>query len=257
MPLPASQGHTFRNRLPVVVQRGRETVVRLESRLGASKVAPSSGTYEFRSPTGTILQSGSVTIDSDVPQFTVSASSVPSTLAYGEGYTIVWGLTYDGVVTDVRQIAYLARYDLHCPITQADLEQIYPNIAGLLGSDASDLQGFIDDAWSDSVRSLANDGRWVAQIVDADSLAELVKHKALAAFFRYSTVVAQNEGHRFAYEEHKAAAITAMTNLRFHVDTDEDGHADDTGLHGPPSVVRRSIAPPRVKHFRARGKRVM
>ena len=58
MPIPGDIGVAFRVRAPQVYERGRQCVVSLEARSGASLVAPTSGTFTLRSPAGVVIVTG-------------------------------------------------------------------------------------------------------------------------------------------------------------------------------------------------------
>jgi hypothetical protein len=245
MPIPSDTGHTFRVRAPSVYERGRALVVEMEARLGASLVAPSSGAFTLKSPTGATVSTSSVTITGSIATATVPAGDLPATLAYGDGYTEEWDLVIASVTTTARREAYIARRALHCPVTQADLESLHPRLSVLMGQAVADLQGLIDEAWSATLQRLVASGRWPESIIEPASLRGYVQHLALHLVFRAMQTAAQGPaGDRYTAlaEQYRLSSETAWGTVRTRVDTDQDGTADTLDRKGATQVVRRSSA---------------
>lgn len=244
MPIPSDTGHTFRVRAPSVYERGRALVVEMEARLGASLVAPASGTFTLRSPTGATVSTSSVTITGSVATATVPSGDLPATLAYGDGYTEEWDLVIAGVTTTARREAYVARRALHCPVTQADLESRHPRLATLMGTAASDLQSFIDEAWGATLQKLTSAGRWPESVVEPTSLRGYVQAHALYLIFRSMLTSTQAGVDRYASlaEGYRIEAAALWADVRFRSDTDQDGTVDDLNRRGASQVVRRSAS---------------
>jgi len=243
MPLPTDIGHTYRVTGAAVFARGRAVVTKIETRLGAVKVAPSSGTYTLVAPDGTTVATGAISVVSDVATYSLSAGDLPSTLAFGGGYRERWLCTFsDGTVTEGQRPAYLAREPLYCPTTQADLDARIPGIAGLLNVSSDDLQGWIDLAWADVLQRLLSVGVWPEAIVDVDSLSTGVRELALSYAFEAFATSSPEYG-EYAMR-HRKAADTAIGSARYHVDRDQDGKADDERRHGMPIVRRASPRTP-------------
>lgn len=252
MPLPTDIGHTYRVTGAAVFARGRAVVTKIETRLGANKVAPVSGTYTLVAPDGTTVATGAISVVSDVATYSLSAGDLPATLGMGGGYRERWLCTFsDGTVTEGQRPAYIAREPLYCPTTQADLDARIPGIAGLLNVSSENLQGWIDLAWADTLQRLLSAGRWPDAIVDVDSLAPGVRELALAyAFDAFKT--SSSEYGMYA-TEHRKNAESLLGSARYHVDLDQDGKADDERRHGMPIVRRASPNVPWT--YGARGRR--
>lgn len=240
MPIPGVDGVSHRVRLPAVLTRGRASVSRMETRLGADLVAPTSGTYTLYSSTGSTVYTGTVTIASSIATITVPALSLPSTLALGDGYREVWALTYSGgSVYDATRPAILARYAVHCPVTQADLHNEYPDIASQINATPTTLQGFIDAAWEDVVRRLLSEGKWPEQIVDVETLVEPVRELAFAKFFRFYSVSSPGTERYSALSDlHANTYRTSWASVRYRPDIDGDGNADGTQRIGAQGIIR-------------------
>jgi len=244
VPIPSDTGHTFRVRAPSVYERGRALTVEMEARLGASLVTPASGTFALKSPTGATVSTSSVTITGSIATATVPSGDLPTTLAYGDGYTEEWDLVIAGVTTTARREAYVARRALHCPVTQADLESRHPRLATLMGTAAADLQSFIDEAWSACLQKLKTAGRWPESVVEPTSLRGYVQAYALYLVFRSMLTSSNPNADRYSTlaDSYRIEAATLWPEVRFRSDTDQDGTADDLNRRGASRVVHRSAS---------------
>lgn len=247
MPIPTDTGLTFRLRAPEVFERGRAHLTRLEARIGGQLVTPASGVYTLSAPDGSTVVTGAVTVSGNVAQYQVTAGNLPDTLGYGDGYLESWDLVVSGVTHTGRREAYLARRALHCPITQADLEAVHPRLASTMGNAASSLQGFLDEAWADTLGRLVSSGRWPEAVIEPTSLREYVRELALSYVFRGLITGAGSGVDRYSslYEAHRASASIAWSGIRYRQDFDQDGLADDESRRSPGGgVVSRSGAVP-------------
>jgi hypothetical protein len=253
VPIPSDIGHTYRVRGAAVYARGRAVTTRIETRLGADKVAPSSGVFTLTAPDASTVSTGSVTVSSSVATYSIPAGDLPSSLAYGGGYRERWKLTFsDGTVTEGQRPAYLAREPLYCPVTQADLDQQVPGLASLLGASTSNLQGWIDLAWGDTLERLIQGGQWPDAIVDVDGLAHGVR--ALALAYTYEAFATASPDYAITAATYRTRAESALGAVRYRIDSDQDGYADEERRHGTP-VMRRSS--PRIPWtYGARKKRI-
>jgi hypothetical protein len=246
MPIPSDVGLTFRLRAPEVYERGVAHTTRLEARIGGSLVAPSSGTFTLYDPGGSVVYTGSVTISSSVATITVPALSLPDTLSFGDSYREEWVLVESGRTVTGRREAYVARKALHCPVTQADLEAVHPRLATTMGNAASSLQGFIDEAWADTLVAMVSTGQWPEAIVEPTQLRVFVRELSLYYVFR-SLLTGSGVGadrYQALSDEHKGRADTAWAGVRYRQDFDQDGVADDEERKSPGGgIVSRSGAP--------------
>lgn len=259
MPLPSDIGVSFRVRTPSVYERGRAQTVRMEARLGSALVAPTAGTFTLRSPTGAVVSTSAVVVSGDIATATVPALDLPTTLGYGDGYTEEWDLTISSVVRTARREAYLCRRALHCPVTQADLEARHPRIAAAFGN-VADLQAFIDEAWSDTLRRLLSDGRWPEEVVEVSSLRGYVREMALAyTFSGLMTGTPSGTADRYTSlaEQAREAARQEWARIRFRRDSDQDGVADAESRSPASRIVSRGVAGERGWWGGYRGRRVL
>lgn len=244
MPIPGDVGMTFRVRAPAVPERGRAFATSMEARLGGSLVAPASGTYTLLSPTGAVVSTGAVTVTGSVATYTVPSGDLPSTLAFGGGYVEEWDLVFSGSTRTARRPTYLSRRALWCPITQADIEALYPFLSSTQSEDAPSLQSYIDEAWADSLQRLLQTGTWPESIVDVDALRIPVRELSLHYIFRALTLGSNQTRWAELSREHSQAAEAAWAKVTVRRDVDQDGAADSTTRVGAIGQLRRNGAPP-------------
>ncbi len=134
---------------------------------GGELVAPDSGTISITRPDGTFLvEDQSVTVSSSTATYTL-APAASETL--GAGWTVLWKLTFSGVVYPVfRQAAYLVKYVPPNVISERDLyarvpelEHRVPQSQGATdrGGSGEGWQPQIDEAYFELLRRLLDDGR--------------------------------------------------------------------------------------------------
>lgn len=254
MPIPSESGHSFRVRVPVILERGRDNPVRIEDRLGNAIVEPDSATLSLISPAGVVLSEPSVTINGDgVPTATIPSSDLGTSVGYGQGYGLVWTLTTDGVDTTVRQPAIVARNALHCPVTCEDLADLIPDLETTLRTGAGSAQSFIDTAWADAIQRLNSAGRWAECIVNVDALHRPVREGALALLWAWRAGL-QYPGAADREAAHRRNAEAAWGQARLWLDEDQDGNPDsDTAYAAQPSIPARSAPAHRYLHGFGRG----
>lgn len=256
MPIPSDVGLTFRVRAPEVYERGASHTSRLEARIGGSLVTPSSGTFTLYDEGGTVVYTAAVSISSSVATVTVPGASLPSSLAFGDGYHEEWALVVSGSTVTGRREAYMSRKALHCPITQADLEAVHPRLATTMGNAASSLQGFIDEAWADTLVQLVAVGQWPEAVVEPTQLRVFVRELSLYYVFRSLLTGSGASGDRYQglSDEHRGRAEAAWGSVRFRQDFDQDGVADSEARKSAGGgVVSRNAAP--LWYYGGNGKR--
>lgn len=241
--IPSDIGAAFRLRLAAMLVRGRDSRTTLEPRLGADAVGASPATYTLLGPGGAVLvDAAEATVTDGVVSYTVPASVLVSTLAFGPRYREVWSVTVAGVPCELTRPAILARYALHCPITQADLELDYPDLADTFRMTPDNLQGFIDAAWEELIRKMSQAGVWAATVVDGQDLADTVRNMALHKLFRFRSVEGGESDRRLS-DDHKAAADAAWSSFTTRLDLDQDGEADSDQRESLVHAVHPNGAP--------------
>jgi hypothetical protein len=245
MTIPSVIGGAPRVRAPEVMERGRLHVTSMEVRLGGSLVTPTSPAYALYSPTGATVYTATPTITASVMSVSIPALSLPSTLGYGPGYMEEWTCTFGGAAQILRRDAWLARRALHCPVTQADLEQLHPAIAERLRSGSNSIQPQIDSVWADTLLKLHAAGQWPVRIVEPSSLIPYVRDASLAAVFRtlIQTNSAPDSTNERNAQHYAAQAASGWASVSYLVDDDQDGVADSDVKQGPGGVYARAVPP--------------
>jgi hypothetical protein len=242
----AETRYTPRLDLPYAIERGRSQVITLSVYSGSALTAPSSGTLTLYAPDGTSASSGSVSIVSDVAEYTVSGLT---SYDYGEGWAVEWALTMpDGVAHTFRNDAALCRVAPQQSVTPADLYRREPYL------DASSTGAVASETWVDQCleayvelqRRLWSRGRRPWQIVDQAALrqAELLlalsyAYRALAS--RDTSGTARDQAEHYHAESRRSwAAVT----VRYDLDDDGAIEGDERTAVKPASVWLGSTSRP-------------
>lgn len=241
MPSPGETGHGYRVRGATVLRREADNVLTMQDRVGASLVVPTSGTFQLLDAGGNVVASPAVTIVSSIATVTVLAASLPSTLAFGGGYREVWTLTYSTGVQVATRPAYVSKYPLQCPVTQADIEDEYPDIGGMMNTSTGNVQNFIDSAWNEILRQLTAKGEWPDAYVDVQSLFTLVREFALEKITAFMALSGTSTTDRS--ERHRANAAAAWGQVRTRRDLGQSGVADSPDMHAANKAINTRAAP--------------
>ena len=156
----------------------------------------------------------------------------------------MWALVIGGVTYTATRPAALAKYELRCPVSQADLTNTDKSLIANLGAYAANLQDYIDESWAATLRRLFADGRWPDTIVSISSLVEPVREHTRYLIYR-ELYTATQAGERFermmvtAWERWESA----WGRVSFRVDNDQDGAADSLDRQAAGNAVHRNGAP--------------
>lgn len=244
----AENNYTFRSSYPDFLQRGRDNRVSLPVYLNGALVAPNSATFTLLGPAGaTVVATAAATISGSIATYTILAASLPSTLDYGEGYVERWVLTLpDSTIRTVDREACVAKVNLYPVITDADLQEFYPDIATLRGSQLTSFQTFIDGAWKLIVSRMMGQGVIPYLVKSPEAFRASHINLTFAHIFQWA---AKNQVNRGNYnelaEKHKAAYEAEWAQINFKLDRDQDGLIDDPYRRENPrgAVIHRSAAP--------------
>lgn len=242
-------GYTFSDPYPAIFVVDRAQVSQMKVYRDGELVEPSAATYTLYSPTGQELASPTAAIVSGVATVTVPSTAVDS---LDEGYRELWTLTIDGEDHTKYRDAAVCRSPLQCPISQLDLEALYPTLTQNLGTMATSFQTFIDQAWAKILRKMRSSGDMPYIVVQASSLYDSAQHLALHLAHRWwygqsggEHFLAQADYHWSQYEQEWGA-------VSFEVDRDQDGVSDDRDRVSP---NRSAIVMPNASPSRYRNKR--
>ena len=169
----------------VYIERDRPSVLSVGLYSAGALVAPSSGTVTvYNAANEAVISAASVTITSSRATYTVQTSDV-SAQSYGAGWRVEWALVMPDTYThQVRQSASLVRVRHACPITDADLYALHPDLASYLPSGQTDWSTQITAVWEDAQGWLEARGRRPYLVTDASALRPWLRAAALAVVCR-------------------------------------------------------------------------
>lgn len=231
---------------PDYLVRGRGQTVSLELYRSGSLQAPTSGTFQLLSPSGTeVVAAASVTVSSSIATYAISSGSLPSTLALGHGYREVWSLACaDGVTRTYYRDAALVLHAAYPVVADADLEAVYSDLSRQRSASVTTYQAYIDEAWKRILGRLETQGVFPEHIVSTWSLREvhleLTLHLCCLDF-------ARSAGGRWLElaAGHKKEFEMAWARLKFVRGTGANGQADGDTLRPVAKGVTHLNASPR------------
>jgi hypothetical protein len=236
--------YTARVRVTELLERGKAQNTVLEIYRDGSQVTPSSATYTLIKPNGefvvedggcTILGSGSV-------QYAHTPAQLSSSLILGEGYVQEYNVTIDGSVFLFRRMAAVVLRRLYPVISDADLEEVYTDLANLRPSTITSYQQYLDSAWYTILRRLRNHGQGYEYLVTSpESFAEAHRHLTLYLIFRdFHSGMSQGAGSRYLElaQEHYRLYQDEFSIINFVYDEGHKGQPDepDKRTAGQPAI---------------------
>jgi hypothetical protein len=239
MPRIGETGYVFHAPNDRVLERGRAQEVRQPVELGGDVVAPTAGTYRLYDISGDLLLEDSATVGSDkVIAYTIGASDLPATLAFGSGYTEEWELTMpDGSTRKPRRLVIVARKALDMPVGDSDMDNEYVGLSGIRGASLSTYQAAREQAWGKILRRLTREGAWSHLAYGSAEFYDVALALSLAKLFR--GLYARTGDVRWLNEarDQEAAYEREWKRLAVVWDRDEDGVPDNPeereGVGGP------------------------
>ena len=251
MGAPGEIVYSFRNRSKVVLQRGRSQWTQMSAyRDGAIATITGGGSsYSLIGPDGAAqISGGAVTAPSGIARYQVLSTSIPDTLALGEGWQERWTLKMpDGTVRTVLREAVLGRFQLQPPMVEADIVAgEYPDLLQNWGSSES-LQEVLDSTWHWLMRRCVAAGDWPDVLLESGDLFDWYRHEALSRLFRAMLSRQDAQRWRDLWEYHQAQSEAEAARVVFTVDRDRDGQADELGKQSRAVSVYTNI--PRTTHL--------
>jgi hypothetical protein len=235
---------------PDVLVQGRQSVAKLTVRLNGAIVALNNTTacklYDLG---GTLLATATVAIASGSAYATFSAAMLPSTLAIGSGYQLVWSPVLDsgtGIsLPDVDRQCFLALRPFYVTVSVVDLLAIDASLLTRMASKGfTTLQTWIDAAAVEACRKMSMLGLWPHQVKSQWSC-----HNPIL-FDAYSRVCWQmfQWSHEAVYQtsatHYARKAESAWAEMKTTLDRDDDGLPDDDeSLEGLRQVLHVNPAP--------------
>jgi len=238
----AEVGHRAAVWSPADIERAAAQTARLSISIGdaVTPTAPASGTYTLRRPDGTDLiaaQAVAIGVDA-VASYAISASAVPATETLGEGWQERWAITIAGVERIYTRPAALVRQRLWCPVANADVLEVHPELTGYPSTQSS-WSPQIDAAWKVADRRLRVAGRRPYLVLSPDALYEPVLYWSLERIFRLLSTYTTGEVRYGELADHyRSEAAEAWGRMTLTYDANDDGHPDagEQGAQGNPVV---------------------
>lgn len=224
--------YSFRNRVPVTLHAGRDQVTAISAYYQGALVAVASGTYTLLGPTGSVVvDAEAITVPGGVATYELDGTTeIPATVTKGARWQERWALSMpDGTTRTVRRTAALAAFELQPPITDADLTGVYPDLLDSLGDYATHLQDWIDEGYSEVVRTLWKHQNFPHILVEPSDVYAWAREAAWAALFRslFRSSRGEDERWRALWDHHRMKAEAEAGSCRIVVDRDGDGLQDD------------------------------
>jgi len=245
----ASSPYSTRQAYPDYYVRGAAQTASFGLYLNGAAVAPtaSGSTFALYDAAGTaLIGPAAITVSSSIATYAILAASLPSTLALGHGYYVVWHLVCaDGVTRDYRRDAALVLYAAYPVITDDDLLAVYSNLGNQLQAGVTHFQTRIDEAWKRILGRLEMQGVFPEHIVTSWSLREV--HIELALYL-FCLDCHAKQGGRWSdlAAQHKKEFELAWGRLKFVKGTSSStGAADATTMQAPNKGVTWVNASPR------------
>ena len=240
--------YNFRDRRVQVLVRNREQTSTQEVWFEGALVVPTveGSSYSLYSRSGTVeILNKAISVVGDVATATIEAEDIPESVAYDDRFTEEWTLVINGTEYKTRRSCILSPTPLRCPVIQQDILDINPQILEDLINYDSNLQRWIDSAWTEVLRHLIRKNEWPDRIVDPSSLFDPVRETALYRIYSFLALDTQR-GERYveARDAHNLAMRQALTEITYRVDTDFDNADDDpTRRRTLATVIHRNQPP--------------
>lgn len=220
--------YTWRCLWTDVLQWQRPNVVSAPLYRDGALVAPTSGTFTLRNPTGTnVVDAAAVTVSSSIATYTVLAASLPSTVTLGEGWMETWALLVSGVTYTTDRPAAVCRVPLTNPITDADLYLEHPDLAAWRPQAETSYQKPIDASWAELMGRLSAEGRLSYIMKPSAAFRQWMLYTTLArVFINWSKSQARGNWLELA-KLYQTKADAEWGRITVQLDRDQDGVIDD------------------------------
>lgn len=244
----AEVAYSFRVAHPDMLQRGRDSEVRLEVYRDGALVAPAiTSTFTLARPDGSlVIDAQTVTVTADVATYAISGSAElvdDETIPYSELYQERWVLDMpDGSRRTIRRECCVAPFLWFNPVADADLLAEYPDLNEIIAQSPTSLQGFIDEAVRHVLELLFGRGQWPDLMVSASAFREPIRQRALFLAFKHMLRPSAGTSNRYEtlMRYHEDQFSTAWGQLSSRIDADLDGRADSTDRVSAARAVHRN-----------------
>ena len=201
--------------------------------------APTSGTVTIYDDAGTKVVDGeAITVASSKATYTVTAATLPDTKGLSDLWQIRWSLVMsDGQTYTFIREAHLVRLRLYPVISDSDLEAMHGDLSRWKARTGGNLQGYIDEAWTQLQTALLQMGRRPWLVLSSSALRSPHLYLALSLVFRDFATSAGNGRFGELSEDYFRMYEQAFGTLSIRYDSDETGLPSSDEVESAAGVV--------------------
>lgn len=225
--------------LPEFLVRNQDNAIEAAIYRDGAIVAPNSGTVTVYDEAGTaVVDAQAITVASSKATFTVTAATLPTSLNLSELWQIRWALVMpDGQTYTFVREAHLVRLRLYPVISDSDLEAMHGDLARWKARTGGNLQGYIDEAWTQLQTHLLQMGRRPWLVLSSSALRTSHLYLALMLVFRDFATSAGNGRFGELSEDYARQFEQTFGTLTIRYDSDESGLPGDNEVESAAGVV--------------------
>ena len=201
--------------------------------------APTSGTVTIYDDAGTkVVDGDAITVASSKATYTVTAATLPDTKGLSDLWQIRWSLVMsDGQTYTFIREAHLVRLRLYPVISDSDLEAMHGDLSRWKARTGGNLQGYIDEAWTQLQTALLQMGRRPWLVLSSSALRSPHLYLALSLVFRDFATSAGNGRFGELSEDYFRMYEQAFGTLSIRYDSDETGLPSSDEVESAAGVV--------------------
>jgi hypothetical protein len=201
--------------------------------------APTSGTVTIYDEAGTkVVDGAAITVASSKATYTVTAATLPDTKGLSDLWQIRWALVMsDGQTYTFIREAHLVRLRLYPVISDSDLEAMHGDLSRWKARTGGNLQGYIDEAWTQLQTALLQMGRRPWLVLSSSALRSPHLYLALSLVFRDFATSAGNGRFGELSEDYHRMYEQAFGTLSIRYDSDETGLPSSDEVESAAGVV--------------------
>lgn len=226
--MPQEREYTADFQAPDFIRRATSQTLELPVRWGGALVAPTSGTVSILDENGSaVVDEAAVVVASSIATYSLSAATVPATLAYSSRWRERWTL----LMSDTSEVhvferpAALVRSRVYPVISVEDINGRHTDLDRVL-SDAV-VQTRITAAWDDVMKALMRQGRKPYRLLDASDLRDVHRARVFHLCFLDMWSSAASGKFKGLADYYANEWSKAWTELVIDYDMDDDGVTDE------------------------------
>jgi len=258
--MSSSTPYSARVRITELLERGKSQTTELQIYRDGTQIIPTSATYSILKPDNQYIVEGGVctVLGSGTVQYTHTITQLNNQLNLGEGYVQDFNCTIAGAVFSFRRMAAIVRKRLYPVISDADLEEVYTDLASLRPSSITSYQGYIDSAWYTIIRRIRTIGAGYEYLITSpEAFSEAHRHLSLYLIFRdFHSGMSQNAGSRYLElaQEHYRLYNDEFHVINFIYDEDHTGKPEEANKRkaSQPTIYLNRPGPYMYKRRRSR-----